>query len=99
MTEEGTNFRTIQKGILDLNAREHRPGVELRDAVELGKLPCAHIARADVAHLPALHEVVQRAHRLLKRRRWVERVHLKHVDVWGIEAFQGRLDLVEERRT
>ena len=91
------HLRTVEQRILDLDAHERRPAVHLRDPVHLRDLPRPHVARPEVAHLARLHEVVQRAHRLLQRRRGVERVHLQHVDVRRPQARERRVDLVEER--
>jgi len=71
------------------------PPVLLRDVVVLGKLPGIHGARADVPHLAAPHEVVQRAHGLLGGRVRIIAVDLVQVDVVGLEALRARSARIE----
>ena len=68
----------------------------LRDLVEERKLPGAHRARADVAHLASLDEVVEGLHGLLGRRVRVEAVDLVEVDVRGVEPRERALNGVED---
>ncbi|MDX1342777.1 MAG: hypothetical protein R3227_10500, partial [Reinekea sp.] len=48
-------------------------------------------ARADVTHLARAHHVVERAHRFLHRRRFVDEVDLVQVDVVGERFQDGQL--------
>ena len=65
--------------------------------LHLRELPRAHRARADVAHLARLDQVVQRLHDLLGRDGRVEAVDLQEVDVRRVQALQRLLDVVEDR--
>ena len=85
--------------MLDLHADELGPSIALRDTGHLRELPGLKVRRADVAHLPALNEVVQRPHRLLRRGERVPEVDLKDIDVRGSKAREGRVHLVEEGGT
>ena len=62
-----------------LHADELGPAVLLGAELHHGELVGPHAARADVAHLAAAHEVVQRQHRLLDRDRRVEPVSVSHL--------------------
>jgi hypothetical protein len=69
----------------------------LRDKLHLCELVRPHAARANIPHLPALDEVMQRLHRLLDWRVAVEAVDLEEVDVVGVEPLERRVDGVENR--
>ena len=83
--------------MFDLDADKRRPPVTLRDARHLRELPRLEVRRADVPDLPALHEVMQRLHRLLWRGERVPEVDLQDVDVRCAKPLEGRRDLVEKR--
>ena len=79
-----------------MHADELGPSIALRDTGHLRELPGLKVRRADVAHLPALNEVVQRLHSLLGWRHGVPEVDLEDVYVGRAEAGERRIDLVEE---
>ena len=74
-----------------LHRYEARPAAPLGRVLHLGELPCPHARGADVAHLAAAHQVVQRLHGLLDRRGRVEAVDLIQVDRVDPEALQARV--------
>lgn len=79
-----------------LHAHKLGPPVLLRDELHASKLHCPHAARANVAHLSALDEVVQRLHCLLDRHGVVEAVDLQQVNVRGVEAGERGVDSIED---
>src|SRR3954471_5667465 len=74
----------------------HRHERRRSDALRLRELPGVHAAGADVAGLSGLHDVVQRAHRLLDRRRLVPAVDLVEVDVVEAEPLERGIDRGED---
>jgi len=90
---------SVQERILILHAHELRPTILLCDLIHLRKLPCSHGARSDVSDFSRLYEVVERLHRLVDRRLWVEAVDLKEVDVRELQTLQRRFDSIEYRCT
>ena len=57
------------------------PPILLGDILHLCKLERPHRTGADIPHLAALHEIVQRLHRLGHRHGRVEAMDLQQVDV------------------
>ncbi len=57
------------------------PSVLLGGVLQHLEFPCRHRARADVAHLSALHHVIQRLHDFFIRRPAVQAMDLQHVNV------------------
>ena len=75
-------FLAVDQVVVVLHARRTASSrARLRELLRLGELPGPHAARADVAHLAGLDDVVQRLHRLLDRRLRIEAVDLVQVDV------------------
>ncbi len=62
------------------------------DLLAFGELPRIHAAGAQIAHLAALDDVVQRLHRLLDGGVGVETVDLPQVEVVGAQALQRCID-------
>ena len=81
-----------------LHADELGPPILLRDKLHPRKLRCPHGARANVPHLAAPDQVMQRLHRLLDRRRRVEAVDLQEIDVVHLQALERSVDGVEDGR-
>lgn len=79
-----------------LHADEPGPSVLLGRELHPRELRRPHRARADVAHLARLHQVVQCLHGLLDRGGRVEAVDLEQIDVTGTEAREGRFYGVED---
>jgi hypothetical protein len=71
-----------------LHAHELRPAILLSRVLHFRELIRPHAARADVADLPLLDEIVQRFHRLLHRNRRVESVDLQQIDIRGLQSLQ-----------
>ena len=63
-----------------------------RGPLRLDDLPGRQRRAADVADLALLHEIVERAQRLLDRRPRIGDVLLVEVDVVGAEPSEARLD-------
>lgn len=78
-----------------LHAHKLGPSPLLSDELHRRKLHCPHTARADVAHFPALDQVVQRFHCLFDRHSLIEAVDLEEVDVWRVEPCERGIDGVE----
>ena len=89
----------VQQVVVVLHADKRRPPATLRHELHPRKLRRPHAAGPNVPHLAALDQVVERLHRLLDGRAAVEAVDLQQVDVRGVEAAQGGVDLVEDGRT
>lgn len=85
----------VEQVVVILHADELCPAVALGDELHARELRGPHATGADVANLARLHEVVERAHRLLDRRGGVEAVDLEEVEVGRVEAGEGGVDLVE----
>lgn len=82
----------IAQIIVILHAHKLRPPILLRDELHLRKLRRPHRTRPDIPHLPTLHEVMQRAHRLLDRGVGIKPMDLEEIDVISLEAFEGSFD-------
>src|SRR5215472_1993444 len=88
--------------VVRLQALEAREAEPLGDAERLHDLPGRPVGDADVADVAVPDHRVERAHRLLDRRRRIEAVDLVEVDVVELQALQARLqpgDDVAARRT
>jgi hypothetical protein len=79
-----------------LHADKLRPPMLLSNELHARKLHRPHTARANVAHLPALDQIVQRLHCLFDRHRFVEAVDLQEVDVRRVKACERGVDGVED---
>ena len=90
---------SVEGVVMILHRNEARPAIELCNALEAGELPGVHGGRADVAALAQLDEVVQRLHRLLRRRVGVVAVDDVQVDVVHLQALQAALQRIEQRLT
>jgi len=86
----------IHEVVLALHRDEPLAVVDLRLVERLHQLPGGHGARADVADLPLLDEVVERRERLPDRRVLVPAVDLVEVDVVGVQSVEARARLVED---
>ena len=75
----------VDQVVVVLHRHEARPTVR-RPTERLRELPREHAARADVAHLAGLDDVVQRLQRLLDRRARIPAVDLVQVDVVELRA-------------
>src|SRR3954452_3425808 len=84
-----TTLSTVERRLCSPHGRARRP--------LLGELPPIHRRRAEVADLARLDDVVQCFHRLLDRAVRIEAVDLVEVDVVGVETFQRRVDLLQDR--
>src|SRR5436190_3466429 len=89
-------FLAVEQVVVVLHRDEWRPAVALGDSLGLRELPRVHAARADVARLPGLHDVVQRLHRLLDRRKRIPAVDLVEVDGVHLQPPERRVDRVED---
>lgn len=85
----------VDQVVVVLHADELVPAVAVGDVLQLLELPGGHAARAKIAHLAGLDDVVERAHDLLAGHGSIEAVDLKYVDV-GAEASDGLGDGVED---
>jgi len=79
-------FLAIQQIIMVLHADKLGPPALLSYKLHTSELHRPHAARADVAHLAALDQIMQRLHCLLDRHGLVEAVDLQQVDVGRVEA-------------
>src|SRR4029077_20148950 len=77
--------------VIRLQALEARQAEPLGNDERLRDLPGRPVRNADVAHMAVLHHGVERTHRFLERRRWIEAVDLVQVDVIELQALQARL--------
>ncbi len=75
-----------------LHADERAPTVLPREMQGLAELPGVHGGGAEVAHLAALDEVVQRLEGLLDGGRIVPAMNLIQIDVVGAEPAQAGVD-------
>lgn len=57
------------------------PPIPLRNILQRLELPRRHTTRANIPHLPALNNIVQRPHNLLARRISIQSVDLEYIDV------------------
>ena len=80
-----------------LHADELGPAVFLGEELQARELVGPHGAGADVVHLAALDEVVQRFHRLFGRHGGVVPVDLEEVDVFRSQALERGIDRFENR--
>ena len=78
-----------------LHADELGPAVLFGDVLHRLELEGPHAAGADVAHLTALHEVVQRLHGFRDGHGVVEAVDLEEIYIVGLQAGQRGVDRVE----
>ena len=91
-----TLFLAVEQIVVVLHADELGPAVLLSGKLHPRKLDSPHGAGTNVVHLAALDQVMQCLHRLLDWSVVVESVDLQEIDVVGIEALQGGIDLVED---
>ena len=82
----------VDQVVLRLKRDELRPAVPLGNLLHPLQLPREDGGRADVAHLAALHDIVESLHDLLHRRVRVEAVDLVEVHVVHVESLQGMVD-------
>ena len=87
-----------QQAVLVLHAHETREPAVGADARGLVDLLGREVAAADLEHLARAHQLVERAERLLERRRRVGKVQLVQVDAVGAEAAQAVFDRARDVR-
>lgn len=75
-----------------LHADKLSPPTLLGHKLHLRKLHRPHATRANVPHLAALNQIVQRLHCLLNRHGLVEAVDLQKIDVRRIETRKRGVD-------
>ena len=81
-----------EQAVFVLAGDEAREVVGARGPQRVDHLPGRHLAAADVAHLALVHEIVERAQRLLDRRERIDQVILVEIDPVGLEPLQAGLD-------
>jgi hypothetical protein len=86
----------VQQRILVLHADERGPTVLACHFVEVRKLPAPHRTRANVAHLAALHEIMERLHCFFSRNAGVISMNLEEIEVRGLQARERGLDRIED---